>query len=163
MAERKIERIEYESWEAEYDEAKKCLLDNRAESISRLQESLEKKLMLIGATAIQDKLQEGVEDTIQGMKAAGINVWVLTGDKIETAINIGYACGLLDNSMHNFVIEEKSENELEKSFEKCLTKIENVYWFFKSEFNLFVAGSRQQRIDHPRRLSHSHSDQAFSL
>lgn len=54
---------------------------------------------LIGATAIEDKLQDQVADTIQFMKRAGIKVWVLTGDKIETAINIGFSAGLLDNSM----------------------------------------------------------------
>lgn len=54
---------------------------------------------LIGSTAIEDKLQDDVSDTIRFMKDAGIKVWVLTGDKIETAINIGYSSGLLDNNM----------------------------------------------------------------
>jgi P-type E1-E2 ATPase len=56
-------------------------------------------LELIGSTAIEDKLQDNVADTIQFMKEAGIKVWVLTGDKIETAINIGYSSGLLDDNM----------------------------------------------------------------
>jgi P-type E1-E2 ATPase len=50
---------------------------------------------LIGSTAIEDKLQDQVADTIDFMKRAGIKVWVLTGDKIETAINIGISCKLL--------------------------------------------------------------------
>ena len=56
-------------------------------------------MYLVGATAIEDRLQDEVPETIQQLKAAGIKVWVLTGDKIETAKNIGYACGLLDNEM----------------------------------------------------------------
>lgn len=52
-------------------------------------------MFLLGATAIEDKLQENVGKTIAFMKKAGIKVWVLTGDKIETAINIGYSCELL--------------------------------------------------------------------
>lgn len=48
--------------------------------------------MLIGATAIEDKLQDEVGETIDFCKKAGIKVWVLTGDKIETAINIGFSC-----------------------------------------------------------------------
>jgi len=54
---------------------------------------------LIGATAIEDKLQANVGNTIDAIKKAGIKVWVLTGDKIETAINIGYSCKLLSNAM----------------------------------------------------------------
>lgn len=49
----------------------------------------------MGSTAIEDKLQDEVADTIEFMKMAGIKVWVLTGDKIETAINIGISCKLL--------------------------------------------------------------------
>ena len=58
----------------------------------------------MGATAIEDKLQDEVADTISFMKEAGIKVWVLTGDKVETAINIGYSCALLKPDMEEFVI-----------------------------------------------------------
>lgn len=54
---------------------------------------------LIGSTAIEDRLQEDVPATIVNLKDIGIKVWVLTGDKIETAINIGYMAGLLDQSI----------------------------------------------------------------
>ena len=64
-----------------------------------VQEEIEKDLVMVGATAIEDKLQEDVGITIFKLKQAGIKVWVLTGDKIETAINIGYSCKLLDNSL----------------------------------------------------------------
>lgn len=60
---------------------------------------LENDFKLLGSTAIEDRLQDEVEETINKIKLAGIKLWVLTGDKIETAINIGYACGLLDNGM----------------------------------------------------------------
>lgn len=54
-------------------------------------------MVLIGSTAIEDRLQDEVPDTIKFAREAGIKVWVLTGDKIETAINIGLSAGLLDN------------------------------------------------------------------
>ena len=57
---------------------------------------IETNLNLIGSTAIEDRLQDEVADTIKFAKSAGIKVWVLTGDKIETAINIGVSAGLLD-------------------------------------------------------------------
>lgn len=66
---------------------------------------LEKDFDLIGSTAIEDKLQDGVGDTIKFMKEAGIKVWVLTGDKVETAINIGYSCQLLNNKMDKYIIK----------------------------------------------------------
>ncbi len=53
---------------------------------------MEEDSTIIGATAIDDKLQEDVGPTIKYLKEAGIKIWVLTGDKVETAINIGYSC-----------------------------------------------------------------------
>lgn len=65
-------------------------------------------LEIVGSTAIEDKLQDEVADTIQFMKQAGIKVWVLTGDKVETAINIGVSAGLLDPTMEYHIINEKN-------------------------------------------------------
>lgn len=70
-----------------------------------LQEKIEKDLIVIGATAIEDKLQDEVGETIEALKHAGIKVWVLTGDKVETAINIAYSCRLLDDSLTRFKID----------------------------------------------------------
>ena len=53
----------------------------------------------LGATAIEDKLQDGVPRTIANLRSAGIKIWVLTGDKQETAINIGYSCQLLSDDL----------------------------------------------------------------
>lgn len=61
---------------------------------------------LIGSTAIEDRLQENVADTINFMKNVGIKVWVLTGDKIETAMNIGVSAGLLNDEMPQHVVED---------------------------------------------------------
>ncbi|KDO30716.1 hypothetical protein SPRG_04618 [Saprolegnia parasitica CBS 223.65] len=73
-------------------------------AIDDLMEEMESNLDLIGATAIEDKLQNGVPDCLSALSAAKIKVWMLTGDKEETAINIGYACALLDNSIHQVII-----------------------------------------------------------
>ena len=48
------------------------------------------------------------------LKNAGIKIWVLTGDKPETAINIGYSCQLLDKSMSMMIIDSKSATEIGK-------------------------------------------------
>lgn len=70
---------------------------------------MESDLTLIGATAIEDKLQVGVPDTVDFIKKAGIKLWVLTGDKIETAVNIGYSCKLLDSRMAKIYIEARTQ------------------------------------------------------
>jgi phospholipid-transporting ATPase len=63
-------------------------------------------MVLLGATAIEDKLQKGVPETIFTLLRAGIKVWMLTGDKQETAINVGIACSLLNDSMELIVLNE---------------------------------------------------------
>jgi P-type E1-E2 ATPase len=53
----------------------------------------------LGATAVEDRLQDNVPETINDLQEAGIKIWMLTGDKLETAENIGYSCKLLKNDM----------------------------------------------------------------
>ena len=64
----------------------------RDEKMEEVADRLERNFEIVGTTAIEDKLQEDVDKAIFAMKKAGIRVWVLTGDKIETAINIGFSC-----------------------------------------------------------------------
>uniref|UniRef100_A0A8C6WR03 Phospholipid-transporting ATPase n=1 Tax=Neogobius melanostomus TaxID=47308 RepID=A0A8C6WR03_9GOBI len=89
---------EYEAWERRHKEAQVVLADRDA-ALDRVYEDIEKNLMLIGATAIEDKLQDGVPETIAKLAKADIKIWVLTGDKKETAENIGYSCSLLTDDM----------------------------------------------------------------
>ena len=67
---------------------------------------------VIGSTAVQDNLQDGVVESLRDFKEAGINVWVLTGDKEETAVNIGFASGILDNMTHRVFITSQSESKI---------------------------------------------------
>lgn len=71
-------------------------------------------MKIVGATAIEDKLQDQVGDTIASLKKAGIKLWVLTGDKIETAINIGYSCKLLTQEQRLFQLEDIDPKKLHK-------------------------------------------------
>ncbi|KAM9854797.1 phospholipid-transporting ATPase ID [Aulostomus maculatus] len=80
-------------------------MENREEQLGVLYEEIEQGLKLLGATAIEDKLQEGVPETIACLNLSDIKIWVLTGDKLETAMNIGYSCNLLRDDMREvFVI-----------------------------------------------------------
>ncbi|KAK1415692.1 hypothetical protein QVD17_31477 [Tagetes erecta] len=98
----------YESWNEKFIQAKSSLRD-REKKLDEVAELIEKDLTLIGCTAIEDKLQEGVPSCIETLSKAGIKIWVLTGDKLETAINIAYACKLINNDMKQFVISSETD------------------------------------------------------
>lgn len=125
LAQKRISQKDYRVWNAAYENAKN-MMENRLENMNKLQEEMEKDLVLLGATAIEDKLQEGVEETIHALKMAGIKIWVLTGDKVETALNVGFACGLLNNNMERIVIEDKLEIQIEEQFKKASEKLNRV-------------------------------------
>lgn len=80
--------------------------------MAAIAEQIEVEFNLVGATAIEDKLQDDLAETINYIKEAGIKMWVLTGDKIETAINIGYSCELLKTDMEIFLIDQKSTQDI---------------------------------------------------
>ena len=100
-------------------------LSNREEKVAAVDELIETELTLLGSTAIEDRLQDEVADTIQFCKDAGIKVWVLTGDKIETAIMIGLSAGLLDNEqkMDQYKTEETDPATLLKELVSILNEI----------------------------------------
>uniref|UniRef100_A0A914E2E4 Phospholipid-transporting ATPase n=2 Tax=Acrobeloides nanus TaxID=290746 RepID=A0A914E2E4_9BILA len=101
-------------WLNRYKEASMLQGKSKEETLEILNEEIEKDMVLLGATAIEDKLQDGVPATIANLTAANIKVWVLTGDKTETAINIGYSCKLLTEDMKEvFVIDGKDDHEVE--------------------------------------------------
>ncbi|KAM4625451.1 phospholipid-transporting ATPase IA-like [Polymixia lowei] len=100
-----ISEESYLEWSELYQQAATSLT-NRALKMEESYELIERKLQLLGATAIEDKLQDQVPETIETLLKAHIKIWILTGDKQETAINIGYSCGLLKKSMRLLVINK---------------------------------------------------------
>ena len=88
---RLLSEEEYQDWSAEHKRATTAL-EKRDKLLMDCYNSLESKMRLIGATGIEDRLQEGVPDAIARLRQAGVVVWVLTGDKQETAINIAFSC-----------------------------------------------------------------------
>uniref|UniRef100_A0A3B3TBP1 Phospholipid-transporting ATPase n=1 Tax=Paramormyrops kingsleyae TaxID=1676925 RepID=A0A3B3TBP1_9TELE len=95
----------YREWLEVYQRASTAL-NNRALKLEESYELIEKNLQLLGATAIEDKLQDKVPETIETLMKADIKIWILTGDKQETAINIGHSCKLLTKNMGLMVINE---------------------------------------------------------
>lgn len=126
LAKKDLDEEFVENWKAKLNEAA-CSLDNREDKISAVYELIEKDLTLVGATAIEDKLQDGVPECIANLSAANIKIWVLTGDKQETAINIGYSCQLLtDDMIEVFTIEGGEYDDVEQELLKCRETLRNV-------------------------------------
>ncbi|XP_065774594.1 phospholipid-transporting ATPase IK isoform X4 [Muntiacus reevesi] len=114
LACKEVEEDVYKEWRQRHQEAS-ILLQNRTQALHELYEEMEQSLQLLGATAIEDRLQDGVLETIKCLKQGNIKVWVLTGDKQETAVNVGFACELLSENM--IILEEKE-----------IVRILEVYW-----------------------------------
>jgi phospholipid-translocating ATPase len=110
VAERDLEEEEYQEWSKDHDAAAQAL-HQREERLEEVSDRIERDLMLLGGTAIEDRLQDGVPDTIALLGQAGIKLWVLTGDKVETAINIGFSCNLLSNDVELILFDLGESNK----------------------------------------------------
>ncbi|XP_032004199.2 phospholipid-transporting ATPase IK-like, partial [Hylobates moloch] len=80
LAYREVAEDIYEDWQQRHQEAS-LLLQNRAQALQQVYNEMEQNLKLLGATAIEDRLQDGVPETIKCLKKSNIKIWVLTGDK----------------------------------------------------------------------------------
>ncbi|CAM6088191.1 unnamed protein product [Calypogeia fissa] len=120
VAYRELDEADYQKWQAEYVKVRSVIGREREQRIEEVAHKIERNLWIVGGTGVEDKLQDGVPDTIDRLAQAGINIWVLTGDKVETAINIGYACSLLRKGMQKIIIslEGAEAREVEERAEK---------------------------------------------
>lgn len=102
---------EFKEWFSEFHDARN-LLTNREKVVSEVSARLEQHMDYLAVTAVEDKLQDQVPETIKFLREAGVGLWVLTGDKRETAENIGYSANLLDAQMNVVHIKASSPDEL---------------------------------------------------
>jgi phospholipid-translocating P-type ATPase (flippase) len=121
----------FETWHADFRAANADLnqiekkMTGQENDIDKLSDRLERDLKLVGASAIEDKLQDGVPECIADLAKAGIKIWVLTGDKVETAINIAVACRLLqpEEYMEQIVIDGDTYKKKVKLRDKLIEAI----------------------------------------
>jgi len=131
LSERTIPESEWKPW-VEQMKAARAIIGNDAEKQARIMSlaaAMEVKMTLIGATAIEDKLQEGVPHTVDALRKAGMKVWMLTGDKLETAINIGFACALLHDKMNRMqyaapMTAEQIRDDMAENLKQCQANAE---------------------------------------
>ena len=111
MAQKYLEEDEFNEWKAVWDDISLSLSADKDEKLEAHGALIETDLKLVGASAIEDKLQDGVPDAIKFLLNASIRVWMLTGDKQETAIEIGKSCNLIQSSMTLVDLSSNSEDE----------------------------------------------------
>ncbi|XP_012503446.1 PREDICTED: probable phospholipid-transporting ATPase VA [Propithecus coquereli] len=124
IAKRVLSKEEYACWLQSHLEAESSV-DNREELLFQSAIRLETNLHLLGATGIEDRLQEGVPETIAKLRQAGLQIWVLTGDKQETAINIAHACKLLDHEEEVITLNAESQEACAALLDQCLRYVQS--------------------------------------
>lgn len=123
LAYKDLDEEYYEEWAGRRLQAS-LAQDSRDDRLASVYEEVESDMMLLGATAIEDKLQQGVPETIALLTLANIKIWVLTGDKQETAVNIGYSCKMLTDDMTEvFIVTGHTVLEVREELRKAREKM----------------------------------------
>ena len=140
------------SWLAAWRNAASSLQD-RAEKMASIAEVIEKDMELLGITAIEDRLQDEVPEVIAELAKAGIVLWMLTGDKEETAINIGHSCNLLTATTKEFFLtrltnEVDYANKLKSTCDEIeALKLSEIDLDSKTEVALVMDGPSFKHFD----------------
>lgn len=156
MAKRVLSQQEYNEWYRKHQEAE-LATDGVEKKVRESFSNIECNMTLLGATGIEDRLQEGVPETLSALIAAGIVVWVLTGDKPETAINIAYSAKLFSPQMELLKIMARSKESAESTIYCYLEHIEAQIRAAESnamdisEINAVPSSSTSARFPYVRR------------
>ncbi|XP_034035363.1 probable phospholipid-transporting ATPase IF isoform X1 [Thalassophryne amazonica] len=104
--------------------AARTALQQREERLQEAFSYIERDLQLLGATGVEDKLQDKVQETIEALRLAGIKVWVLTGDKHETAVSVSLSCGHFHRTMNILeLLQQHSDNECAEQLRRLARRI----------------------------------------
>ncbi|KAM5302198.1 phospholipid-transporting ATPase VB isoform 3-T4 [Glossophaga mutica] len=136
IAKKVISEEDFRRWASFRHEAE-AALENREELLTETAQHLENQLTLLGATGIEDRLQEGVPDTVAALQEAGIQLWVLTGDKQETAVNIAHSCRLLDQTDTVYSINTENQETCESILDFALEEVKQFHGPQKPDRKLF--------------------------
>ena len=124
-----IDKEIYKDWEKKYKEAKYKSLEDKQLSglVDFYIDQMESNIILLGVSALEDKLQDEVEKDIKKFIDAGINFWMITGDKMDTAESIGYSCGIFSEDCEVFKIKDTNEvNQVIEEMKKISDKIDKI-------------------------------------
>jgi len=129
----------YERWREEYERVKCSVAEGKDRRLQELGEEIEEGVFLIGATGLEDQLQKGVPKCIRQFMEAEIKVWMITGDKLETAQNVGLSCSILDEKTTIFKIPHEAGN-MEQLLESLTQDVEQQKMVFGFKYALLVEG-----------------------
>ena len=121
-----IPENECNRWFNEYNKLKENTSKDKDKIENNLIEEIESHCYLLGATALEDQMQDDVKKDIQQFIKAGINFWMLTGDKMDTAESIGHSIKLFDSDTEVYKINELSEELIIKRMEEIKQKIKET-------------------------------------
>ena len=119
LSQKLISQEEFDIWNKEYEEAK-ASMEDRQKKIAEVVSKLENNMDFLCVTGVEDLLQDDVAKTIDNLRNAGMKVWMLTGDKVETATCISISAGLkakthLIYTIKNDDIKEEVNNDSSKT------------------------------------------------
>ncbi|XP_030072461.1 LOW QUALITY PROTEIN: phospholipid-transporting ATPase IF [Microcaecilia unicolor] len=101
-------------------------LQQREEKVSDEFRFIERDFVLLGATGVEDRLQDKVQETIEALRLAGIKVWVLTGDKHETAVSVSLSCGHFHRTMNILeLVQQKTDHECAEKLRQLVRRIQD--------------------------------------
>ena len=156
---------EYDRFSSDLKEAQMSL-ENKEQKVAEVYETIEKNLFLLGTTIVEDKLQDSVPETIRDLRLAKIKIWMLTGDKMNTAYNIGLSCNLISKQMKTFNIcgKEKKKNEKlqdinKEEREQVIIDFSKEYFGYKNQFNSMEIPSFGILVDEKALLTISESEE----
>ena len=137
IAMRLLTEMEYEDFIFDLNKAQ-SEITNKKEKLDEVYASVEKNLTLLGATIVEDKLQENVPEVIKELREADIKIWMLTGDKLSTAYNIGLSCNLINKNIKTFFIEGVEKKVDDKLNVTNLEEQEQVIINFSKDYKKFI-------------------------
>ena len=144
VAYKEISEDYYNKWASKYI-AVKTNVNHTEEDINKLYDEMETNFKLIGSTAIEDELQDNVDKIINDLMLTGMRVWMLTGDKLDTAKNIAFSCKLFKKEMKIFEIKEHATNEELKS-ELTIKLNDKVFDDDSINVGLLIGGEELEKI-----------------
>ena len=146
ISQRYIPYPEYESWRKKYENAK-TEMEDRDNKIQKVVEELEEGMEFLCVTGVEDKLQVDVTDTIESLRNAGIQIWMLTGDKVETAKCIAISTGLKSKTQDFFEMKElKTNDEVNKYLDSYAQKTDTVLVIDGNTMNIALEAENEKHF-----------------
>uniref|UniRef100_A0A672SU45 Phospholipid-transporting ATPase n=1 Tax=Sinocyclocheilus grahami TaxID=75366 RepID=A0A672SU45_SINGR len=138
---------EYQEVDRRLHEARTAL-QQREERLVEVFNFIEKDLELLGATGVEDKLQDKVQETIESLRLAGIKVWVLTGDKHETAVSVSLSCGHFHRTMNILeLVQQKSDRECAEQLRRLARRYNTLaHPFYRCDVCLCLCRIKEDHV-----------------